>query len=198
MKKAERTKSTIIEAAANLFNERGYAGTSIQDIQQATGITKGGLYGHFSGKEAIAIAAYAHAAQSIGAAIRASTAVEPHPYKKLIIALNFYRDNLFEMPISGGCPIQNLGIEADDTSPQLHALAKALATQWEDRIVRILAKAEKQNLPTLGEPITYARRFIGTLEGAILMARIHEDAQYFDAIAQPLHQELERALNEQL
>jgi len=45
--KAERTRQFIIEQAAPLFNERGVAGVSIDDVLKVTRVAKGCLYGHF-------------------------------------------------------------------------------------------------------------------------------------------------------
>lgn len=47
------TKERILETALALFAERGYAGTSMSDLAGALGITKGALYRHYAGKEAI-------------------------------------------------------------------------------------------------------------------------------------------------
>lgn len=48
---AEKTRSQLIETAARLFEERGYAGTSIAGICTALSITKGALFHHFRTKE---------------------------------------------------------------------------------------------------------------------------------------------------
>ncbi|MCG8570437.1 MAG: TetR/AcrR family transcriptional regulator [Spirochaetes bacterium] len=45
--------SLIIEHALNLFSEKGYNNTTIDDIAQSTGISKGGIYVHFKSKEDI-------------------------------------------------------------------------------------------------------------------------------------------------
>jgi AcrR family transcriptional regulator len=49
--KGERTRSYIIERSAPLFNRQGYAGTSLKDIMEATGLEKGGIYNHFVANE---------------------------------------------------------------------------------------------------------------------------------------------------
>ncbi len=53
-----RTRQNIIEKSLQLFCVKGYYNTSINDILEATGLTKGGLYGHFSSKEDIWYAVY--------------------------------------------------------------------------------------------------------------------------------------------
>lgn len=48
---AEETRRRILDEATALFTERGYAGTSIRDISDRLGMTKGALYYHFSSKD---------------------------------------------------------------------------------------------------------------------------------------------------
>ncbi|MGD9099896.1 MAG: TetR/AcrR family transcriptional regulator [Anaerolineae bacterium] len=50
---SERTQGEIIEAAARFFVRKGFYGTSIADLAQATGLTKGALYHHFENKDAL-------------------------------------------------------------------------------------------------------------------------------------------------
>ncbi len=44
-------KNTIITETIKLFSLNGYSGTSVKDIIEAAGTSKGGLYNHFSSKE---------------------------------------------------------------------------------------------------------------------------------------------------
>jgi AcrR family transcriptional regulator len=50
---SEQTQQKIIEAATQLFVRKGFYGTSISDLAQATGLTKGALYHHFENKDAL-------------------------------------------------------------------------------------------------------------------------------------------------
>jgi AcrR family transcriptional regulator len=45
------TRERLIAEARRLFRERGYAATSLEQIAEAAGVTKGAIYGHFSSKE---------------------------------------------------------------------------------------------------------------------------------------------------
>ena len=49
------TRRLIVEAAAAVFSERGYATASLSDIVAGTGMTKGAVYWHFPSKEEIAL-----------------------------------------------------------------------------------------------------------------------------------------------
>ncbi|MER6528041.1 ScbR family autoregulator-binding transcription factor [Streptomyces sp. NPDC001508] len=52
--RAVRTRRAVIEAAASVFAERGYATATIAEILERAGVTKGALYFHFDSKEALA------------------------------------------------------------------------------------------------------------------------------------------------
>jgi AcrR family transcriptional regulator len=48
---ADETRQRILDVAVDLFIEQGYAGTSVRDISERLGMTKGSLYYHFASKE---------------------------------------------------------------------------------------------------------------------------------------------------
>ena len=51
--KGDRTRAALIEAAYQLFNNKGYHATSMRNIADAAGLALGGIYNHFESKEAI-------------------------------------------------------------------------------------------------------------------------------------------------
>ena len=53
VERGRATRAHVIEVATRLFAEHGYDGTSIETVQAAAGISRGSLYHHFPGKEAL-------------------------------------------------------------------------------------------------------------------------------------------------
>lgn len=51
--RSERSRAQILDAALKLFSHRGYGATSVRDIAEAAGVSKGNVYHHFSDKESI-------------------------------------------------------------------------------------------------------------------------------------------------
>ncbi|WP_353853724.1 TetR family transcriptional regulator C-terminal domain-containing protein [Bacillus sp. Bos-x628] len=49
--KSEKTKQKIVTASRDLFAKKGYSETSVRDILESAGVSKGNLYHHFKGKE---------------------------------------------------------------------------------------------------------------------------------------------------
>src|SRR5215475_7616525 len=58
MTKGELTRKRIVEAAAPIFNQHGYEGSSLAALMSATGLKKGGIYRHFASKEELAAEAF--------------------------------------------------------------------------------------------------------------------------------------------
>ncbi|MEV5433884.1 ScbR family autoregulator-binding transcription factor [Streptomyces sp. NPDC052701] len=54
--RAVRTREKVLDTAARLFAERGYTATSVVDVAEQVGMTKGAVYFHFRNKEAMAVA----------------------------------------------------------------------------------------------------------------------------------------------
>ncbi|MDN3428040.1 TetR/AcrR family transcriptional regulator [Microbacterium sp. APC 3898] len=53
-------KSELIKQSINLFVEKGFSATSIQDIVDTIGVTKGSFYYHFKSKEALLMDIHSH------------------------------------------------------------------------------------------------------------------------------------------
>jgi len=53
LSKGERTRQVVLQAAYELFLEKGYAATSMREIAERAGLALGGIYNHFGNKEAI-------------------------------------------------------------------------------------------------------------------------------------------------
>lgn len=187
MPKAEQTRQYIIEKAAAIFNLKGFAGTSMDDIVKATGLSKGGVYGNFSSKEDIALAAFEHAVQRVSEEVRERTRVIDHTLDKLKAVVYFYKERILNPPIEGGCPIQNTAIDADDSNAALRRRVIAALDEWQRRIIYTLEKGkERGEVRRQADSRTFATQFIGTLEGGIMLAQLYKDVRYFDAMARQL------------
>ncbi|HMO40296.1 MAG TPA: TetR/AcrR family transcriptional regulator [Saprospiraceae bacterium] len=189
MSKSARTRMYIVAQAANLFNQKGYAGTSMDDIVQATGLSKGGVYGNFKSKEDIALAAFDHAVETVAREIRQRTKAYPHALDKLRAIVEFYHQRVLSPPVEGGCPIQNTAVEADDSNPALRQSVQRALAEWQQGIVYVLERSRAAgDIQPETDTEAFAIRFIATLQGAILLTRLYRDLRYFDAVRAQLFQ----------
>ncbi len=190
--KSERTRQFIVEQAANLFNKKGYAGTSMDDILQATGLSKGGIYGNFKSKEDIALAAFEHAVGMVAQEIKQRTKARQHVLDKLKAVVEFYQERMFSPPVEGGCPIQNTAVEADDSNPVLRERVKNAINDWAQSIQFVLQRGVERGEVRAGADLeAFTVQFIATLEGAILLSRLYQNIEYFNIVSDQLFQMIE-------
>ncbi|KAA3627163.1 MAG: TetR/AcrR family transcriptional regulator [Bacteroidetes bacterium] len=185
--KSDLTRQMILEKSAVLFNLQGYSGTSMKDIMNATGLSKGGLYGNFKTKEDIALAAYDQAVDTVWEEVKKRTKVIDHSLDKLKAVVYFYKERILDPPVEGGCPIQNTAIDADDGNPILRDKVRNTVDNWRRNIVTNLERGMKSGEVRLDcNASDFAIKFIGILEGGIMLSRLYKELHYFDVIAKQL------------
>ncbi|HEY0307303.1 MAG TPA: TetR/AcrR family transcriptional regulator [Acidobacteriaceae bacterium] len=171
MTKGELTRQKIVAAAAPIFNQRGYAGCSMQDVLDATGLEKGGLYRHFSSKEELAAKAFQYAWAQVVKTRLGDLAEIPHAVAKLRYAID--RFVTITSPIPGGCPLMNTAVDADDGNPQLRDLARQGIKDWKKRIVKIVRDGiRRKEIRKDTDPQRIANHIIAILEGSLLISRM--------------------------
>lgn len=173
MSKAERTKQFIIEKTAPIFNAKGYAGTSMVDLTEATGLTKGSIYGNFENKDDVALAAFDYNYSQIVSYLRKQIEVCPHMVDRLLVYPKTYR-NFLDLPIlKAGCPILNTSTEADDTHPELRKKAIAALGFWKKAIEKsITTGIERNEIKATTNPSDFAYILMSLIEGAVMQAKV--------------------------
>jgi len=193
MTKGEQTRRQIVQKAAPLFNRKGYEGTSLSDLMNATGLQKGGIYRHFSSKEELATEAFDYAWQKavsrrLGGIESSADSVDR--LKKMISNFVECRSEL----VPGGCPLMNTAVEADDGNVVLRARAKKALQGWMGRLSKITADGIRDQIDRRMDPRKLSQLIIGTLEGALLISRLQKDHQALHDARQHLDDYLERSV----
>ncbi|MBC2840745.1 TetR/AcrR family transcriptional regulator [Robiginitalea sp. SC105] len=177
--KAERTTAYIIETVAPIFNRQGYVGTSMSDLTEATGLTKGALYGNFENKDALALAAFEFNSRRLLDALEAELGGEGGAMEKLGRLLGFYRNYDVFTRSMGGCPILNVGVDAQYNHRTLAAAARETARVIEGKIAVVLEDGVRsRELHLVVPPLMFARQLFTMIQGAVTMATITSDRKY--------------------
>lgn len=177
--KAERTTAYIIETVAPVFNKRGYVGTSMSDLTEATNLTKGALYGNFENKEALALSAFEYNQNLLLTAIDEQLAIEGKAMAKIDSLIDFYKKyDTFTMSM-GGCPILNVGIDAQHNNRLLAAAAKETIKDIEGKIALVLEMGVNNGefkIPVT--PLQFAKQLFTIIQGSVAMATLTKDRKY--------------------
>jgi TetR/AcrR family transcriptional regulator, transcriptional repressor for nem operon len=181
--KAERTRQFIIETTAGIFNTKGYAGTSLSDITDATGLTKGSIYGNFESKEDVALAVFDHNLNKLTKIIWQQVQQADSYYDKLMVYARAYKSFIQNETIPGGCPILNTAVEADDTNPLLKERAAKALYKWKngiENLVRAGIQAGEFKQDTNQSAI--ALSVIALIEGGVMICKATNDLNNFDVV----------------
>jgi AcrR family transcriptional regulator len=91
-RQAEATRQLLVSEARELFTERGYAGTSIEEIIQRAGVARGALYHHFPGKDALFRAVYDAVQAETASRVVAAAVAAPDPWDGVAAGLSAFLD----------------------------------------------------------------------------------------------------------
>lgn len=136
-------KEKIIEESLKLFSVNGYINTSVTDILEAAGTSKGGFYNHFKSKDELFHAALSKARQLWRERnLDGVDSITPS-HLKLIKILENYRDKYLpdQDNFPGGCIFVNLAVELNDQSPELAYEVNEGFTRLKGMIRRFLDEA---------------------------------------------------------
>jgi TetR/AcrR family transcriptional repressor of nem operon len=137
-------KDRIIHESLRQFSSKGFMSTSISDILEAVGTSKGGLYNHFKSKEDLFFAALSEARKIWRQRNLAGLDRVPRPLDKIKLILENYRDRYLadSENLPGGCVFVALAVELHDQQPHL---AKEVNEGFErfKRLIKRLLDEEK-------------------------------------------------------
>jgi AcrR family transcriptional regulator len=175
MRNPEATKETILKKSGVLFNTQGYKSTSISEITDATGFTKGAIYRHFESKDALEIETLNYLSSLMFEKLRERIREQATAADKLRSIFRFFESYISDPPLKGGCPLLNAAVEADDSNPALRKAALKILNGLRDSIVTMLETGikYKQIKPGIDKEL-YATIIIASLEGAIMMSKLAE------------------------
>jgi TetR/AcrR family transcriptional repressor of nem operon len=169
--KGARSRQRIVETAAVLFNQKGFAGCSMGDIVAASGLEKGTLYSHFSSKEELAVLAFDFAWKKTSYKRLRNLETVPNAVDKVKLHIENYV-NTPSFP--GGCPLFNFAVDADDGNLALRARVKKALKGWHDFLAKIIeeGQAAGEVNPEI-DADSVATLVISFLEGATVVNRVN-------------------------
>jgi AcrR family transcriptional regulator len=157
------SRARILDAAADVFARLGYDRARMADVVEASGMTKGSVYFHFEGKEALAVAVltekHAQWIERVQSSL-AQAAPGPDRLNALLPAmLSLHRDDPYAWAISRLA--QNLA-----ELPATRSLATELTQRWVDVVASVVRGAlPPASGPSTADPILVATLLVGAFDG---------------------------------
>jgi TetR/AcrR family transcriptional repressor of nem operon len=164
---AAQNRDRIVEAAAQLFRERGFDGIGVADLMKEAGLTHGGFYGHFSSKEDLIAEASARAlTRSLALWSKLAERAPRHPLSAIAggYLTSRHRDNP-----GAGCLLAALGPDVSRQAPAVRRAVTDSVRSGCDLLAALVPR--KSKAARRRKAITT----FATLVGAMVMARAVDD-----------------------
>ena len=195
MRNPERTKQIILQQAAMLFNTQGYKATSISDITNATGFTKGAIYKHFENKEKLEVCAMEYMAQEMQRGFKQAVQSQHNFKDKMIAILDYFKGYTHQPTFAGGCVLLNAAIETDDRPGVLRDATARLLYDLESSIIHLIAKGiQYKQIPPSTDAKTWTTYFIATIEGGIMVSKLKQSATPLRIVLNKLKEDINQLI----
>jgi TetR/AcrR family transcriptional repressor of nem operon len=194
MSKGALTRREILRKAAPLFNQKGFAGTAMSDLMEATGLEKGGIYRHFESKEQLASEAFDYA-WNLAMELRLTGAERiPNSVDRLKQIVRNFRDRRNGL-VPGGCPLMNTAIESDDGNALLRSKARKALIFLLEQLSSTAKQGKARGEIDAGiDPGELASLIVATLEGGLMLSRLQKKDAPLDLACRHLEEYLEKAV----
>ena len=180
------SRERIVESAAELFAERGVAGTSLDDVLAAAGAGKSQLYHYFSGRDELVVAAVGlRCTQVLAGLTQALGSVAS--MAGLAQALAGFVAGFEQMGLPG-CPIGSLAAEVAERNDDARRQAAAGFDAWERLFADALERMRQRGeLRADASPAVLATALLASIEGGMVLSQTRKDPA-------PLHVAVEAGL----
>ena len=175
--KGERTRGRILDAAYDAIVRKGFAGTSIDELVEATGITKSGFFYHFRDKGDLARQLLVRFLAEDDAVIDALKAraeqLVDDPLQQFLLFLNLYAETVDEMEaLHPGCLVAAIVYQEQVFDAEVRRLNSEAVMRWRERFLVWLEAIDRVHTPvTPIDRLALADALSAIVEGAIVLAK---------------------------
>jgi len=171
-------RTRLLEAACDVIRRKGFAATTVDDLCDVAGVTKGAFFHHFKGKDALGVAAAEYWAETTGTVFENAPHHAPkEPLERVLAYIAFRRAIISEEIPAFTCLVGTLAQEVHATSPAIREASGAsifghAATLEADIQAAIDARGIT---PDSWDAASLARHFQAVLQGGFILAKAGND-----------------------
>ena len=163
----------LLEAARRVIRARGYAGTTVEELCHAAGVTKGAFFHHFKSKDELGVAAARHWSETTGA-LFAAAPYHRHadPLDRVLAYIDFRRELLAGDLQEYTCLLGTMVQETYLTHPQIRDACEASISGHAATLeADIAAAAAERGIARPCTPASLALHTQAVLQGAFILAK---------------------------
>jgi AcrR family transcriptional regulator len=190
----ERSRQTILRAAANLATVDGLEGLSIGNLAAHIGMSKSGLYAHFGSKEELQLATVETARTILAAEVVEPTETISDPLERLRALLDRFLGYVERGVFQGGCFFASAEAEFGNRPGAVRDKIRAAQQEWRAGLEGLIREAQKAGSVDPGED---AAQLAFELDAYLLMGNtgfvLHDDPAYLEQARAAIERRLGKA-----
>ncbi|HAD32070.1 MAG TPA: TetR/AcrR family transcriptional regulator [Methylophaga sp.] len=181
--RANSSRERILSTAESLILQKGFAGTTIDEILEKSAITKGGFFYHFNGKMDLAraiVERYISMDNEVFDELSAQAdKLSEDPLQQTLIFLNLFTDMVGGLTsVHPGCVVAVFTYEAQMLDQDIQDAMREGMLGWREMMAKRIEKIQEKYRPRLETSTeALADMFSSLLEGGIILARLYGDNQ---------------------
>lgn len=169
------TRAKILSESQSLVLQNGFAGTTIDQILEKTGITKGAFFYHFKSKSDLAMALMEEYVKNDKAELEHAlkdTEVYANPLERLLAFIEWFIDYLSKLEDIPGCLYASYSYEPSHFNQDIKKQISDSVFMWREAFDRMLADVLKTHATRIElDTKTLADHFVVILEGAFVVSK---------------------------
>lgn len=173
MKSEHPSRTKILDAALQVLRTKGYAATTVDDLCEAAGLTKGSFFHHFSSKEELALEAAEHfASMAEGLFAQAPYRAKKDPLERLLGYIDF-RTSIIRGELPGyTCLLGTMVQETYDTHPAIREACDRYISAHAAEVAKDIAEAKRLYAPDAPWSAEDLALFIqAVIQGSFILAK---------------------------
>lgn len=171
-------RTRLLEAARDVIRQKGFAATSVEDLCQSAGVTKGAFFHHFKTKDALGVAAASHWAETTSTLFAGAPYHElDDPLDRILAYLDFRKSIIGGETFEYTCLVGTMTQEVHDSAPAIRdACAASIFGHAATLEADIDAAREQRGIDADWTAESLARHTQAVLQGGFILAKATGDA----------------------
>lgn len=172
-------RTRLLEAARDVIRQKGFAATSVDDLCQSAGVTKGAFFHHFKTKDLLGVAAANYWAETTGAMFAGAPYHEPDdPLDRVLAYLDFRKAIIDGETFEYTCLVGTMTQEVHDSAPAIRdACAESIFGHAATLEADIEAARVQRGVVADWTAASLARHTQAVLQGGFILAKATGDAE---------------------
>ena len=143
----DRRSDEILDVAATLFAERGFAGADTQELAEQVGVGKGTLYRYFPSKRELFLAAADRAMRRLRECLDAAVATRDDPLEQIAVAIEAFLGFFDEHPEFAELLIQERALFRDRKTPTYIEHREKNLARWQQLYQSLMEAGRVRPMP---------------------------------------------------